>query len=159
MSTIGVRPARPEDAEAMVALAEEKRLELQTFQPQFWHKAADSRDRHLGHVSRLIGSDRAITLVYDAGGAIDGFLVATLITPPPVYDPGGLTCIIDDFIIGAAADWGSVGRALLRVATADAKGRGATQVVIVCAHLDEPKRAMLRDGGYSIASEWYVSGI
>jgi hypothetical protein len=43
-----------------------------------------------------------------------GFLIATLIPAPPVYDPGGRTCLIDDFVVIPAANWLTTGVELLR---------------------------------------------
>lgn len=44
--------------------------------------------------------------------------------------------------------WTSVGRAALE--------RGAAQIVVVTARLDEAKRAVLAGSGLSVASEWWV---
>ena len=52
--------------------------------------------------------------------------------------------------------WESVGQELLKEVLQLARERGAAQSVVVCGHLDQPKRAMLAQLGYSIASEWYV---
>jgi len=40
-----------------------------------------------------------------AAGQLTGFLIATLNLAPPVYDPGGLTCDIDDFVVTPAPKW------------------------------------------------------
>src|SRR4051794_39434681 len=108
-----IRKARLEDAPAMVELSERKRTEYQSYQPRFWRKAADSREKQLPFFGRLIENDRVIVLVHEAAGSVDGFVVASLIEAPPVYDPGGHTCLIDDFAVGAASDWATVGRELL----------------------------------------------
>jgi GNAT superfamily N-acetyltransferase len=159
MMAAGIRRAVPDDAAAIVDLAERRRVEYQGYQPVFWRKAADSRERHLPYIARLLGSAEAIALVHEGGEALAGFVIATLMTAPPVYDPGGPVCLIDDFAVAAAAAWETVGLGLLRAATAAAKERGAVLAVVVCGHLDEPKRAMLRAAGYGVASEWYVSEI
>ncbi|MCL4545642.1 MAG: hypothetical protein M1118_13785 [Chloroflexi bacterium] len=75
---------------------------------------------------------------------------------PPVYDPGGSSCEIDDFCVAQAGDWQTVGEALLTEANREAKARGAVQCVVVCGHLDLPKRAMLSALGFTVASEWWV---
>jgi GNAT superfamily N-acetyltransferase len=159
MMITGVRRAGPDDAAAIVDLAERRRVEYQGYQPIFWRKAADSRERHLPYITRLIGSDACVALVHESGGTLAGFVIATLITAPPVVDPGGPVCLIDDFAVSAAAEWETVGLGLLRAAVAAAKDRGAVLTVVVCGHLDEPKRAMLRAAGYTVASEWYVGGV
>jgi len=85
-----------------------------------------------------------------------GFLIATLAAAPPVYDPGGLACIVDDFTVADSADWPTVGADLLRAIRHAASGRGAAQIVVVTAQLDEAKRATLAASGLSVASEWWV---
>jgi GNAT superfamily N-acetyltransferase len=55
--------------------------------------------------------------------------------------------------VAKTAHWEDVGRALLREALRIAKERGAAQAVVVCGHLDEPKRAFLRSEDLNIASE------
>jgi GNAT superfamily N-acetyltransferase len=143
----------------MVDLSEQKRREYQAYQPRFWRKAADSREKQLPFFERLIENDRVIALVHELSGSIDGFVIASLMDAPPVYDPGGMTCLIDDFVVAAAGNWTTVGEALLAAANQEAKARGAVQTVVVCGHRDGPKRAMLAEGGFSIASEWYVREI
>ena len=78
---------------------------------------------------------------------------------PPVYDPGGLTCDIDDFVVEDPSLWSSVGRALLEGAISEARTRKAVQVVVVTGGHDLPKREMLGSMGLALASEWWVSGI
>jgi GNAT superfamily N-acetyltransferase len=151
-----IRSARVEDAPAIVDLSERKRREYQDYQPRFWRKAADSREKQLPFIERLIESDLVIALVHEEQGRIDGFVIASLVEAPPVYDPGGPTCMIDDFAVGDPKDWPDVGQALLAAARRAAQERGAAQTVVVCGHRDDPKRRMLAADGFSLASEWYV---
>ena len=109
-----VRAAQAADVPAMADLAERRRVEYQRFQPTFWRKAADSRARQLPYFERLVGSEDHIALVYERAGAIAGFILGALIPAPPVYDPGGPTCLVDDFTVAAAESWELVGSALLR---------------------------------------------
>jgi GNAT superfamily N-acetyltransferase len=153
-----IRRARTADVSRLVDLSEEKRLQYQAYQPRFWRKAPDSREKQLPYFERILAADRVSALVHERDGAIDGFVIATLLDAPPVYDPGGLTCLIDDFV-AAEATWDTVGAALLAAVDREAKARGAVQMVIVCGHLDQPKRRMLADGAFSIASEWYVKAL
>lgn len=154
-----IRKARLIDVPPMVDLSEQKRIEYQRYQPTFWRKAEDSREKQIPFFASLMGSDRAIALVHERGGKIDGFIIALLQPAPPVYDPGGLTCIIDDFIVAEAKDWQTVGKRLLSEVIREAKRRGAVQVVVVCGRYDAPKRIMLASVGCSIASEWWVREI
>ncbi|SDT09476.1 hypothetical protein SAMN04488543_3018 [Friedmanniella luteola] len=45
---------------------------------------------------------------------------------------------------------------LLDAVRAWAADRGAAQLVVVTAHLDEPERAALRSSGLTVASEWWA---
>lgn len=80
-----------------------------------------------------------------------------IVAAPPVYDPGGPTCLIDDFAVAVPEQWPTVGVDLLGALRRTARERGAAQVVVVCGHLDGPKRTALEHSGLSIASEWWVA--
>ena len=149
-----VRKATAADVPAILAIAEAKREQYQRYQPTFWRKAGDSREKQTPYLASLVENDRVICRVHEHAGVVDGFVIASLLTAPPVYDPGGPVCLIDDFATQSSDDWQSVGRALLTAATDEAKLRGAILAVVVAGHLDEPKRAMLASEGYAIASEW-----
>jgi hypothetical protein len=73
-----------------------------------------------------------------------------------VYDPGGLTALIDDYTVEEPHLWPLVGRSLLDAAIEAAEPRGAVQTVVVCGPHDHPKRAMLLDAGHFVASEWFT---
>lgn len=94
--------------------------------------------------------------VHERDGVVDGFAVGHLPQPPPVYDPGGPVCLIDDFATRDPEGWASSGAALLEAVTAEAKRRGVILVVVICGHADRPKRAMLAGAGYGVASEWHT---
>ena len=154
-----IRAATAGDVPALVDLSERKREQYARFQPLFWRKAADSRERHSTYLAGLLTRGQHLALVSEAAGALDGFLIAELRPAPPVYDPGGLTCLVDDFVVADEARWDDVGSALLRRAGEEARRRGAVQLVVVCAHLDGPKRAMLASAGFSVASGWHVRAL
>lgn len=82
----------------------------------------------------------------------------TFTPAPPVYDPGGLTGQIDDFAV-VPGRWPTTGARLLQAALDVAAGRGAVQVVVVTAHLDEPKRRMLGAAGLQLTSEWWLASM
>jgi GNAT superfamily N-acetyltransferase len=136
MEPATIRSARREDAPAMVDLSEQKRFEYEQYQPRFWRKAAGSREKQLPFFERLIESDRVIALVLEGLGGIDGFVIASLTEAPPVYDPGGSTCLIDDFVVRRPGDWETVGKELLAAADREARKRGAMQTVVVCGRQD-----------------------
>jgi GNAT superfamily N-acetyltransferase len=155
--TDGYRMAAADDAAALAELSDPRRQQYQAYQPTFWRPAADACERHEPFLRSLVTRDDVIALVHECGdGTVDGFVIATLAPAPPVYDPGGPTCSIDDYCVADPADWDTIGRQLLEYTIAAAKTRGASQVVVVCGHLDAPKRAMLAAAGLTIASEWYT---
>ena len=154
-----IRDAGADDVPRMVQLSEQKRTEYEQQQPIFWRKARDSASAQTPYFEHLLTLDSTIVLVYECEGTIQGFVIASLHTAPPVYDPGGLTCNIDDFVVGHSDLWSSVGRALLDRVTIEARSRKAVQVVVVTGGHDRQKREMLSTMGLSLASEWWVSGI
>ena len=89
-------------------------------------------------------------------GVVVGFVMALIHHAPPVYDPGGPVCSIDDYTVATPELWPTVGAALLDAATVHAQERGAVLVIVVCGHRDEPKRTLLHEYGATLASEWYV---
>ncbi len=156
MAVESIRAATIDDVPAIVDLAAQKHEQYREYQPVFWRLAADATEKHTRFIKSVIHKNQAIVLVHTCGGAVDGFVIANVMNAPPVYDPGGKTCMIDDFMVAHPQEWSTVGVALVERAAAEAKARGATQTVVVCGHLDEPKRGALRAGGFSIASEWHV---
>ncbi len=154
-----IRKAKLIDIPHMVELSEQKRVQYQEYQPTFWRKADDSREQQAVYFESLLNEEDIIALVYEQDEKINGFIIAILQPAPAVYDPGGLTCVVDDFAISTPEDWKELGNKLLEETLREAKNREAIQAVVVCGHLDEPKRMMLQSTGFSIASEWYVREI
>jgi GNAT superfamily N-acetyltransferase len=152
-----IRAAAAADVAAIAVLAGIRREQYARYQPLFWRPAADALDKHSAYLASLIGNDKVITLVSEESGELTGFLIATLTGAPAVYDPGGATCQIDDFMVVPATRWQSTGTRLLRAGLAEAGLRGAVQAVVVTGHLDQPKRALLRACGLEPASEWWVT--
>jgi GNAT superfamily N-acetyltransferase len=152
-----IRRAQSSDISGIVALSEEKRIEYQGYSPVFWRKAAHASSRQETYLHRLLDDDQIIALMAEEDGDMRGFILATITQAPPVYDPGGPVCIIDDFTVATAPEWETVGVALLQAVQEQAKGQGAVLSVVVCGHQDGPKRQMLQRAGLPIASEWYVN--
>ncbi|KJV55566.1 acetyltransferase family protein [Orientia chuto str. Dubai] len=88
-----------------------------------------------------------------------GFVIGKLMPALEVYNPGGLTLMIDDFCVQSENLWQSVGAKLIEETKAAAKARGATQILIVCGAHDHPKRKFLSEQNLQVASEWFVGGI
>jgi hypothetical protein len=142
----------------MAELAELKREQYKTHAPIFHRPKPDVRDLHAAFLaSQIENRERQLALVHEAAsGHVDGFLIATMVPAPPVYDPGGLTCLIDDFTVDRSDLWATVGRELLEEAIRLSEPMGGVQTVVVCGPQDGPKRAMLLDSGQIVASEWFT---
>lgn len=94
-----IRPAVASDLDGLLQLEEARRRQFAKYQPVFWRPAADAADLQGPYLANLIEEEAVITVVADTGGTLAGFAVGTIIAAPPVYDPGGPTCVIDDFAV------------------------------------------------------------
>ncbi len=153
-----IRPATLDDLDFIVVLADENRRRCEQHAPVFHRPAADAPEVHRPWLAALIENDDVVVILsQEQDGTHDGFIVATLVPSPPVYDPGGATWSIDDFVVADSMQWGSVGRNLLWAAQAWGRARGAAQSVVVCGAHDEPKRQMRADSGLHVVSEWFTA--
>ena len=153
-----IRRAVETDISAMVRLSDLKRTQYESFSPVFWKKAPEAALKQKTFFSELLQRDTVIALVSEADG-IDGFIIANIVAAPPVYDPGGKVCMIDDFVVISPELWVTVGKRLRDQIQLEAKMRGAVLSVTVCGHLDKLKREYLQNADAHIASEWYVEKI
>jgi hypothetical protein len=144
---------------AILDLAEAKREEYQRYQPTFWRKAGDSRERQRPFLERLVSDENVIAFVYEVSGMINAFIIGSIMSAPPVHDPGGPVCLIDDFATVDDATCESAGAALLEAVTAEARRRGAVLCVVIAGRLDRAKREMLAAAGYTVASEWHTRAL
>jgi GNAT superfamily N-acetyltransferase len=151
-----IRSATQTDIAAILDMAEARRTEYQAYQPVFWRKAPDSREKQMPFLTAFIQRENVFALVHETDGRVDGFLIGAIVPTPPVYAAGGPTCSVDDYCVADRAAWAITGAALLEAAAGEARARGAVQMVVVCANRDIPKRSMLSDQEYTIASEWWT---
>jgi len=93
------------------------------------------------------------------GEEVIGFIIGKLMPAPEVYNPGGLTLMIDDFCVQSENLWQSVGAGLIEAIKIPSKAKGAMQILVVCGTHDHPKRKFLSEQNLSIASEWFVGGV
>jgi hypothetical protein len=153
---VRIRPADAEDLEAVLELAETQRREYAAYQPVFWRPARQARAEQRHYLAGLLRNEDVLARVAINNGVVVGFIVGRLTAAPPVYDPGGTTCLVDDFAVAEPELWHTVGMELLGAVRDAAREQNAVQVVVITAHLDAAKRAALGAGGLSIASEWWV---
>lgn len=92
-------------------------------------------------------------LIAESENKIIGFIIGKIIKAPEVYDPLGLTLMIDDFCIETENDWHLVGTKLVEEIKNKTKAKNISQILIVCGGHDEPKRLFLKSIGLNIASE------
>lgn len=71
-----------------------------------------------------------------------GYVIGSPSASPPIYDPGGPTCVIDQVV-------GEDRAALVDVALAVCAGRGDAQVVVVCRDEDTALAATLEGRGFT----------
>lgn len=154
-----IRAATAADIPRMVAIAEAKRVEYEGYSPVFWRKAPDSSPIQAAFFQRLLTGTDVIALVAETEATLLGFIIGAIATAPPVYNPGGPVCMVDDFAVANPMEWGSVGAPLLTAMEQEAKARGTVLSVVVCAQRDQAKQAMLREAGLAVASEWYVKAL
>ncbi len=157
-----IRVATQDDVDVIADLVQEKRLQYETYQPIFWRVSPSARESHLGFLAKVLAnSEHTIALVWqEPTETVDGFIIATMHVAPPVYEPRGPTCMVDDYWVRGGKHWETIGQALLDEVCVRAQAKfGAVQVLVVCGHLDTAKRTMLHDNGLEIASEWYVKGL
>lgn len=147
------------DLEQLLEIAAARRQDYADYQPQFWRPATDAVARQRDFFASLIDNDDTILVVAREGSSVRGFAIARTTAAPPVYDPGGLTCAVDDFAVADPSDWPTVGPLLLDAVRFWGSDHGATQLVVVVAHQDQPKRELLRTAQLDIASEWWVASI
>jgi len=88
-----VRALTAEDVPTMVA-SEKERTERERFEPEFFPKAEQGATTQEAYFKWQLTQPNVIAVVHEAESGIDGFAIASLITAPPVYMPGGPTALI-----------------------------------------------------------------
>jgi len=153
---MNVRKAQEEDLDAVVLLASRKRDQYKHFSPVFWNPSKHAEAVQKEFFSKIIKERERFLLVAEEQGKIAGFLFAEIRVPPPVYDPGGKACLVDDFVISGNETWERCGQVLFRKLEAICLEEGVSVLVSVCGRLDEAKKTFLGSTGSSVVSEWFV---
>ena len=155
-----IRPFQVKDIPMMVEMSYHKRRSYEKAQAVFWKYAGPNAEISQARwFESLLDSDDQIILVAEGSQKIVGFIIGKLVSAPEVYNPGGLTLMIDDFCVNDDADWSSVGAKLVQEIKAIAKTKGAAQILVVCGAHDDLKRRFLKNAGLTVASEWYVGEV
>lgn len=146
------------DLDQVLEIAASSRSTHAGYQPRFWRPAPDAVERQRAYFRTLLDDEQTLVVVASDTAGLRGFAIGRLVPAPPVYDPGGASCLVDDWAVVDPTEWRSLGPLLLSALRRWATSRGAAQIVVVTAHLDQAKRAALRGEGLTIASEWWVGG-
>jgi len=159
------------DIDAMNILSKQKRLAYEKAQPQFWKWAGDSGEEvQKEWFKELIYDDNYICLIAKNSEEIIGFIIGKIISAPEVYNPGGLTLMIDDFHVAPKLqsneggcvlqdDWATIGSALLSEIKSIARAKGVAQLVVVSGDHDAAKKSFLQKSGLTTASIWFIGGL
>lgn len=143
----------------MGALSRVKRLRYKNFSPVFWNPSETGDESQKDFFRKLISDENHIVIVADEGEGLSGFIIGSIKEAPPVYDPGGKVCLIDDYVVTSSEQWATVGEALKEGLEKACKLKGVTISVTVCGAKDQPKREFIRSRGEQVASEWYINVI
>ena len=150
-----IRPAAVDDVPQMVVLIEAKRRQYQTYNPEFWKKAANSAELSAPYFRTMVTDQSWCVLCAVDGTELLGFISAREVPVPPVYD-AIRACLVDDFTVSDGGAWKQTGRALLDRFKDEARARGWRQVVVICGNLDAAKADMLRDAGLILNTNWWT---
>lgn len=159
MSKAKIGQATRADIESMVNLSYKKRKAYEKAQGQFWRYAEGAEEVQHKWFEELLGYDDYFILVAKSELETIGFIIGRLVKAPKVYDPGGLTLMIDDFCVKSSLDWNSVGLELMNAIRRAAKEKGGSQFYVVSGAHDNDKCNFLEKFGLSNAAKWYVGKI
>lgn len=131
---VSIRRAVKSDVGDMVELSKIKRLAYEKAQPQFWRYAGEAGDiKQAEWFETLLENEEYIMLTAeDHHQKIIAFIIGRMISAPEVYNPGGLTLMVDDFCVSANNLWNDIGSKLINNITAEAKTMGVSQILVVC---------------------------
>jgi hypothetical protein len=147
-----LRAAVAADVPRILELADRKRDRYETFSPIFWKKAPTPYLEFAPYITSQVENPENIALVAERAGTIAGFVIAQCRNLDEGY--------IDDYAVADdAADWLTVGVALLAEAGRLAQEQGVVSFMIVVAHADSAKRGAIEQLGFTLRKNWWVKAI
>jgi len=152
-----VRKAASGDIAACVEMLTAYRMRLFAWNSRFWNPSALAVPMTQALLAHLV--DQAETFLVAERDGIDGFLIATPIASPPVYDPGGPCVLVDDFCVRDDGLWAEVGGALLDAAWQGWRRRGVARVISVSPEADLIKTAFYQTRGLAPTSRWLSADV
>ncbi len=145
-----VRLATPQDAPAVGALAARARPRPHGMQ-LVWKETPSIE----GYRRRFAESD-LLCLVTEGGPGLVGYALAKPGVPsPPVYDPGGTTCFVDELELAPGGDPAGVAERLLGALEVAARQAGDVQLLVTCGRSERVKRDQLDARRYRWPADWY----
>ena len=153
---MAVRLATSDDLDAMVARSNTVRRRQAELEPVFWRPAGEADSSQRAWFALLLDDPSHRVLVSTGGGPdLAGFVIARAMEAPPVYDPGGRTCLVDDLA------WmePEVADGLLAAVRSWAAEMGCVQLVVVTPAGDPERRALLERTGLHPTSEWWTGPV
>jgi hypothetical protein len=154
---MSLRKAVVDDVNDIAALCALKREQYEKYQPVFHHEADGALEIQTNFLKDSITRENVIALInVDGDVRTNGFIIGAIVNSPPVYNPGGKVCFVDDFMVLDPSLWATVGKALLDRIIELSKEKGAVLANVVCGPLDKPKKDMLQQHGFGIATEWNI---
>ena len=153
---IQVETATLDDIDAIVALIETRRQQLADWEPRFWRKAEASADMSKAFLPTLIDDPGSTLLVAYQGSDLVGCLQFKPTFVPPVYDPGGTTWMIDDFVV-ANDQWDAVGTALLSALRSKTTELSQGQLIFPVPYKDDAAMDFFQRQGLSPTTMWWTA--
>ena len=153
------RDARWSDLHRLLALIEQRRRQLETFNPHFWRPSPRAAARTRLFYRWLLLSGRGTILLAEDGERIVACLIARRVKPPPVYAPGGPTILVDDYCVAAPDLWSSAGTLLLETLITRGRQRGWAQMIVAAPACDQVELDLLRRGGFVHSSSWWTCSL
>ncbi len=143
-----IRPARPEDGDAVVEMWREMADQHTEYDAERWSWAADATERWRDHFLDMIGKADWIALVAaDGQDRAVGFATAHLRAVAPVF-AAGRAGDIGNMAVAAAYRRRGIGRLLTSAVLAELKARGAQYVALGVACANQPAIGLYKRFGF-----------
>ena len=126
-----IRPARPEDADAVTAMWRQMAGEHRQYDPQRWAVAADADEKQREHFLETLKDEQngVVLVATDPAGQVVGYLLAGITQPAPVFRTKRRGQIWDLFVRPAHRRKG-VARGLMEAAVEALKLRRAEDLLL-----------------------------
>ena len=149
-----IKLATSNNVEQMVELSDQKRTAYAKVQPQFWCKSINANVSQIEWFHSLLTNPQYLIYVALDNNILVGFIIGQIISSPEVYNPGGFTLSIDDFVVKDER-YNDIGKLLLDNISVQAKKCSCVQIIIVTGAHDKAKKQFLNSYETKLVSEWY----